>query len=118
MNREKLRQLIANCRRSRERFVGRPPGRPSDWCPHKIQNPDMPPGYMFTDESAWEFIAQHLESEHPIEEVALEVPAGAPAIIMIIPLRGNPTPLYVKVEVGASCKAIGRSFHLSYRQGP
>lgn len=44
-----------------------------------------------------------------------DVPAGAPAIVMIILLPKISKPLYVKVEVGVSCKAIGRSFHLSYK---
>ena len=114
MNPDKLRQLIASCRRSRERFVGRPPGRPSDWCPHRIQNPEMPAGYPFTDDSAWELIASSLEAGHTYDLVTLEVPAGAQAIVMLIQLPNEAKPLYVKVEVGAACKAIGRSFHFSY----
>jgi hypothetical protein len=36
---------------------------------------------------------------------------------MLIPLPSAPKPLYVKVEVGVACKAIGRSFHMSYTSG-
>ena len=74
----------------------------------------MPPGYTFTDDSAWEFIASNLESGRTYEMVTLDFPAGAPAIVMLIPLPSEAKPLYVKVEIGVACKAIGRSFHLTY----
>lgn len=117
MNPEKLRQLIASCRNKTRRFVGRPPGRPSDWCPHRIQNPEMPPGFMFSDASAWEFIATKLESGHSYTMIVLDVPQGADALVMQIPFPGSSVPLYVKVEVGSGCMAIGRSFHFSYQKG-
>ena len=55
-----------------------------------------------------------LESGHPYDMVTLDVPAGAEALVMLIPLPNERKPLYIKVEVGAACKPIGRSFHLSY----
>lgn len=115
MNTDALRQLIANCRKSRERFVGRPEmGLPSDWCPRKILNPEMPAGYYFTDESAWEFIASKLESGHSYEKVPLKTPPDAWAVVMNIQIAGYQRHLYVKVQVGKANKAIGRSFHISY----
>lgn len=89
-------------------------GLPSDWCPHKILNPEMPPGYYFTDESAWELIASKLESGHPYEETLLTTPLDALALVMLIQLQGYDRHLYVKVQVGKSNKAIGRSFHISH----
>jgi hypothetical protein len=114
MNADKLLQLIANCRRSRDRFLGSIAGFPSDWCPHKILNPDMPPGYYFSDESAWEFIADKLAGGHPYEVISMRVPPGAVAIEMKVQIRGYDKHLYIKVQVGANNKAIGRSFHISH----
>ncbi len=115
MNVDALRQLVTSCRKSKDRFVGRPEmGLPSDWCPHKILNPEMPLGYYFTDESAWEFIACKLESGHPYEEVTLNTPPDARAIVMKIQIKGYQSHLYVKVQVGKANKPIGRSFHISY----
>jgi hypothetical protein len=115
VNSDALRQLIASCRKSRERFVGRPEmGMPSDWCPRKILNPEMPPGYYFTDESAWEFIASKLESGHPYEDVSLNTPPDARGIVLKIQINNYQRHLYVKVQVGKANKAIGRSFHISH----
>lgn len=110
INPETLRQLIGNCRKSSGRFLG----FPRDWCPFRISNPASP-GFYFSDISAWEFIADHLESCHPHEVIELKNPPGALAIVMQIALPGGGQPLYVKVQVGVSNKAIGRSFHLSER---
>lgn len=75
----------------------------------------MPTGYAFTDHSAWEFIANKLESGHAFEMVTLTTPPGADALVMLVSLPNLSEPLYIKVEIGAGCKAIGRSFHISYR---
>lgn len=75
----------------------------------------MPSGYMFSDYSAWDFIADQLEAGHPYEEVTLHKPQGALALEMLIDLPNLPSKLYVKVEVGNACFAIGRSFHISYQ---
>lgn len=72
---------------------------------------------MFTDDSAWEFIAEKLAAGHPYEDVLLDKPAGNRAIVLHIDLPGGTVPLYVKVEIGAANHPIGRSFHLSYKQG-
>lgn len=114
MNPDSLSQLIKNCRAKKNRTVGRPPDRPSDWCPHKVQNPDAPQGFMFTDESAWCLIADKLESGHAFDIIELDKPAGAKAIVMQLLIPGQVKRLYVKVEVGRACCPIGRSFHVSY----
>ena len=114
MNSDALRQLIANCRKSRERFLGTHLRLPSDWCPFKILNPEEPPGYYFTDQSAWEFIASKLESGHVYQEKTMDTPLGALAIVMEIQINGYDRPLYVKVQIGNANKPIGRSFHISY----
>lgn len=115
MNDDTLRQLIASCRRSRDRYVGKiSDGLPSDWGPHKVLNPDMPPNYYFSDESAWEFIAEKLASGHPFEVIPLRVPPGAVAIEMKVAIKGYVKHLYIKVQIGHKNMAIGRSFHISH----
>jgi hypothetical protein len=110
MNPDTLRQLIANCRRRSGRFLG----FPRDWSPQRIPNPAME-GYYFSDDAAWELIANYLESGHPRTFVPLHTPPGALAVSMTITLPNCQQPLYVKVQVGPNCQAIGRSFHLSER---
>jgi hypothetical protein len=104
-----LRQLISNCKKPSKRVLG----FPRDWRPYQILNP-VSHGFCFTDASAWEFIAEHLESSHPRVVKKLDNPPGALALEMSIILAAGVQPLYVKVQVGANM-AIGRSFHLSER---
>jgi hypothetical protein len=109
MNADTLRQLIKNCRNKKERFVG----FPRDWAPYKIINP-AENEECFTDISAWEFIAEKLEAGHEFEEIRLNTPPGALAIVMKIQLTTEAPLLYIKIQIGARNKAIGRSFHYSY----
>ena len=108
MHPDTLRQLIANCRSAKTRVLG----FPRDWRPHTIANPNFP-SMPLTDVSAWELVADYLESGREFHEIRLTVPAGALAVCFEITLC-KPPPIYVKVEIGARM-AIGRSFHLSER---
>lgn len=76
----------------------------------------MPNGYYFTDESAWHFIADYLEQKRPYTLLTLDTPPGATAIVIEVPIRNHDRPLYIKVQIGKSNVAIGRSFHLSHIQ--
>lgn len=113
MNEDTLRQIIANCRRKQMRFLG----FPRDWNPTHIKRPDLE-GFFFTDASAWELIADKLEEAHSFDELILDNPRGALAIVMRIQLVISDPSLYVKVQVGVGNQAIGRSFHYSdyYKQ--
>lgn len=77
-----------------------------------MPNPHVP-GYYFTDAGAWEYIADLLDANHPYEEIVLDTPLGAKAIVLLVPHPANPQHLYIKIQLGASNKAIGRSFHFS-----
>lgn len=114
MHQESLRQLIASCKSAKSRFVGRPPQMPSDWCPLRIFNPNMPKGFYFSEEAAWLFIADYLEKGHPYTLLTLDVPAGATAIVIEVAIPEYDRPLYIKVQIGKGNVAIGRSFHISY----
>lgn len=107
MNPETLRQLIISCRR-KDRVVG----VPSEWSPQRVKHPEME-GWFFSDVGAWEFIADKLEAAHPYEELYLDNPPGALAIVMKVRLTVPDPLLYIKVQIGASNRAIGRSFHYS-----
>lgn len=107
MNSDTLRQLIANCRSKK----GRSLGWPLDWAT-RVRNPESD-GYFFTEAGAWEFVAGKLEAGHLFDEVVLENPQGALAIVMKIQLTTSDPLLYVKIQIGAGNKAIGRSFHYS-----
>lgn len=109
MNVDTLRQMIDNCRKKKERSLG----FPRDWVPNRIRNPDANGDY-FTEVGAWEFIADKLEAGHAFDEIILDTPLGAPAIVMKIQLETGVPLLYVKIQVGVRNKPIGRSFHYSY----
>ena len=108
---DSLRQLISNCRKSSTRFLG----HPRDWSPHKIFNPEMPVGYVFSEPAAWEYMANHLAAGLPYEVIELNEPPGALAVAMTAKLPGHSQNLYMKIQIGTNNKAIGRSFHLSER---
>ena len=85
---------------------------PTDWRPQTVRNPSAPDQY-FTEDSAWEFIAQALRDDAPIEIVTLERPPGKTGYVLL--LRGYPPcgTIYVKLQLAAS-NVMGRSFHESY----
>ena len=91
------------------------PGRPTHWNPFSVPNPealDLP----FNDLSAWSFVVNKLEQEHPVEIIELHQPPGATGYVMTIQLETGTEPLYVKLEVRPDQRIIfGRSFHYSTR---
>ena len=109
MSPDTLRQLIGNCRIKKERTLG----FPRDWIPTKIRNPEANGDY-FTEAGAWEFIAAKLEKGHAFDEISLDTPQGATAIVMKIQLKTGEPLLYIKIQVGIRNRPIGRSFHYSY----
>ncbi|MCP4655336.1 MAG: hypothetical protein GY856_07950 [bacterium] len=75
-----------------------------------MQVRDPASGESFTEAGAWHFIADLLESGHPIDEVVLRKPPGKLAYAMIVDLAPGQPALYVKLQLGSG-KVIGRSFH-------
>ncbi len=108
MNPDTLRQLIANCRRTDRRSLG----SPREWTPNRVRQPGTDSS-VFTEAGAWEFVAEKLETGHFYEEMRLDKPADAPAVVMKIQLAVDVPLLYVKIQIGPGIKAIGRSFHYS-----
>ena len=87
-------------------------GVPRDWQPYSVIHPSYA-GSTFTDQSAFEFIADCLEAGHEFEELMLDVPKGALAIVLKINMGPTTSMLYVKLQVGKGNLVIGRSFHYS-----
>jgi len=107
-------QLALLARRKRARVVGWARQWPSDWRPTQVINPAN--GRPFTPAGAWEYLATVLAErlDIPLQEVELEIPPGAKAYVLLIPL-GDRT-LYVKLQLGSG-QIIGRSFHYSHYEG-
>lgn len=84
--------------------------RPTDWRPYTIRNPSS--GEYFTDEAAWEFVADLLDQGHPVEMITLEQPPGKTGYVMSVELAKDQPFLYIKLQLGRDV-VIGRSFHYS-----
>src|SRR5690242_2069435 len=86
---------------------------PTHWNPTGVMNPVT--GMVFTDVSAWEFIAALLEDGYPMSEVVLDQPPGAIGYVMIVPLADGTPDLYIKLHPYGGGRVYGRSFHYSER---
>ena len=105
------KQLASLACRKRSRAVG----WPSHWAPTNVRDPNGEYGAPFTVAGAWEFVAELLDSGHPIIEITLHQPPGKTGYVMLVPLP-NDRPLYIKLELGSGM-VIGRSFHYSNPEG-
>lgn len=113
-NMEDRRRLAALARSSSTRLVGIYPERPSKWFPGNVRDVD---GYGFTDEAAWEHIAECLEDRcQLVETKKLDHPPTGVGYIMKMPLKHLHDRLYIKFELiicgHSTPKLCGRSFHL------
>ncbi len=113
MDDDTRRQLCNWARRRRSRNAEFSRSRPTHWDPYGVSDP-RELGSTFTDDSAWEFIAELLEKETPVEEILLERPSGKTAYVMKVLLSESLPMLYIKIQCGSGC-VIGRSFHYSTR---
>ena len=106
------RQLLVLARRKGARTTSFRPGRPTNWRPHSVRNPNGAFEERFTDFTAWEFIASRLEAGEAVKEVVLQKPKGKKGYVMKIDLGVGLRTLYVKLQLGSGI-IIGRSFHYS-----
>jgi hypothetical protein len=110
---EKVREELARLARKREcRIETWTPKRPTEWNPDQVISPES--GMPFTKAGAWEFVAQLLESGHPLQEVEMHQPSGEKGYVMEVDMGSNSPKLYVKLQLFPG-KVIGRSFHYSLR---
>jgi hypothetical protein len=67
-------------------------------------------GEVFTEDGAWEYVAEMIEAGAEVDVVVLNQPPGKKGYVMLMPSHDPTTPIYVKLQMGAEC-VIGRSFH-------
>jgi hypothetical protein len=108
MDPETKRQVIANCRRAAGRVVA----KPHKWTPHQVELPYLA-GFYFSEASAWDLIADRLEANESFELIELDKPPGALALTMCFEIDPKRAHLYIKIQIGAANRVIGRSFHYS-----
>lgn len=86
--------------------------QPTEWRPYEVTNQGASAEYIpyFSDESAWNFVADLLDSGHEVEPIPLEKPPGAIGYVMHIATEPGQVGIYVKLQLGQGT-VIGRSFH-------
>ena len=95
--------LLARRKKCRKR------GWPNHWRPTGVTNPAD--GNPFTQDGAWEFIAELLENGIDFEHKILDEPEEGANAYVIEKSLGDRI-LYIKLQLGSGC-VIGRSFHYS-----
>ena len=100
------RELALLARRKRARVMW------SKWRPQEVMNPET--NQQFTDEAAWQFVADCLEAGDEVEPVPLRIPSGKTGYVLKRVLS-NGVQLYVKLQLGSGV-INGRSFHESVHQ--
>lgn len=110
---ESIRQeLVRLARRKECRIEVWTRERPTEWNPDQVVSPES--GMPFTKAGAWEFVAQTLESGHPLKEVEMRQPPNEKGYVFEVDLGPRSPKLYVKVQLTRG-RIIGRSFHYSLR---
>lgn len=107
------KELARLCVSRRTRKSSFSPTMPTDWGPHHVRHPET--GETFTDDGAWQFIAELLNRGHPVEVITLRKPPGKKGYVLIC--KGvEPESIYIKLQL-VSGYVIGRSFHVSVKGG-
>lgn len=105
------RRLAAFCgsRRTRSREFVRE--RPCDWQATSLTDPRTK--CTFTEDGAWEYIAEQIKAGIEICVIDLQQPLGKKGYVLKLPSHNVSTKIYVKLQFGSNC-VFGRSFHLDY----
>ena len=103
------RDLARLCRSRKTRTAEFSRHQPTQWQPFKTIHPETKE--TFTEDGAWQFVADLLEAGAPLREVTLEKPPGKTGYVMKIPVKGW-RPIYIKLQLGSG-QVFGRSFHHS-----
>jgi len=82
---------------------------PTEWRPQTLRDPESPEQY-FTDERAWQCVADALDAGIPVEVIELQKPPGKKGYVLRLPGCPPVQTIYVKLQLGSD-KVIGRSFH-------
>lgn len=105
-----IRARLATCARSKRtrqaRFTST---MPTHWAPGEVTNPST--RQAFTEDGAWQYIADQIECGAPIEAITLDKPPGKIGYVLKLP-GANGVVIYVKLQI-IDDHVRGRSFHLS-----
>jgi hypothetical protein len=104
------RDAAGRARRRSRRVVHFSRDCPSEWRPRSVVNPNT--GEPFTDDSAWNFLADLLDTGAELSPVTLARPYGNNDRGYVVMTALDIKELYIKFQLG-SCDIIGRSFHYS-----
>ena len=109
-----IRATLARLARVRGTRTARfSPEIPTHWSPTEVTSPEN--GEAFTDDGAWDFIADAIEEGAPIQCIELDKPPKKKGYCLLLAGVGG-AEIYVKLQLRGSL-VIGRSFHLSVRKG-
>ena len=101
---------LARSKKTRTRDFSK--GQPTRWKHYEVEN--ITPSSIFipyfTEDGAWQFIADQLDSGHEVEEIKLAKPPGTVGYVMRIFAGDGKPKIYIKLQKGNG-KVIGRSFH-------
>jgi hypothetical protein len=100
---------FASSRRTRTRAFTR--DRPCDWQANSLTDPRS--NCPFTEDGAWEYVAEQIIGGIEIEVIELEHPPGKRGYVMKLPSSNTSISFYVKLQLGSNC-VFRRSFHLDY----
>jgi hypothetical protein len=103
------RELARLCRSRKTRTAEFSRSQPTQWQPFRTIHPETKE--TFTEDGAWQFVADLLDAGESLSEVVLEKPPGKKGYVMKIPVKGW-RPIYIKLQLGSG-QVFGRSFHHS-----
>jgi len=87
---------------------------PTDWCPHKIQNPETEMCFI-TETAVFEFIAQVVSnSGNPMEKTQYTIKGKDLPAYVFTPLMPDGKTVYIKV-IFNNQMVLGVSFHYSVK---
>lgn len=109
---EERKELARLARNKATRTTAFTRDRPTEWRPQQVQNTSETASFIpyFTDEGAWNLIADLLENGYPVKVKILDLPPGAKAFEMHVESGSSLPRIYIKIQPGHG-SVIGRSFH-------
>lgn len=102
-------RLAALARSKRTRQTQFTAAMPTRWQPAQVTDPTT--RQAFTEDGAWQYIANQLDAGVSIEAIPLEKPPGKTGYVLKLP-GANGAVIYVKLQICGD-HVRGRSFHLS-----
>ncbi len=102
------KEMIRLAGRRECRFTQWSPSIPCDWAPSTVWDPRF--DRFFTEESAWAYIMELLESGCEFAPVLMRRPPSSVAYEIVVTRGASLPDLYIKVQIHKG-RILGRSFH-------